>query len=734
MLAFVLASAGVRAQEADPAGAGPYSVSVFQLQFIRPLPFLPAPQTISDSLNVPLVRDGNAIVFPEPGSGAERVPLGLLTVDGPVIIGRPAVVAIAEEIQSFLANQGFICTVLPSIEDIDPATGADLRRGQSGPLAFQISFEGDQAFEVDEFRINYANDVTDDTPDAPDLLASARVRLYPDDENDRWVAWNPSVDPVEFALDEAALVDRTRYSAGALQSVIEAVRDEMLRRELMSVIVVPGEGQLANDLSDLRADQTFVLDIIIGTVGDVRTLGVGKRVPSEERVNHPKHAEIREQSPFNPGDQLNKGVLDDFLFFKSRHPGRRVDAAIAPSDEPMSVTLDYIVTENRPFQLYFQASNTGTESVGDFRYRAGFFHNQLTGNDDILTAEYSNVDTDEDNNTVVASYDAKFFGLDRLRWRVYGGWSEYLASDLGINAESDAFDGNSWTLGGELRWNYFQHRELFLDVMGGMRYTDIEANNNIGGFSGEQDFLVPYIGLGLERFTQTENSSVTLTFEITLPDATNVQQEEIDLLGRTDVDKQMEMLRWDASHSFFLEPILNRVAWRDVSTPESSTLAHEMALRFRGLYGFDNRLIPQFQQVAGGLYTVRGYEEAEIAGDTVLLGTVEYRLHIPQLFGIQVNPATFMGQPFRVVPQHPYGRADWDLIFKGFLDVGYVEVNDPQPFEEEDQTLLGTGVGLQLLLRTNLDVRVEWGIALEDVEGGSDSGDSRVHFVATLLF
>ena len=28
------------------------------------------------------------------------------------------------------------------------------------------------------------------------------------------------------------------------------------------------------------------------------------------------------------------------------------------------------------------------------------------------------------------------------------------------------------------------------------------------------------------------------------------------------------------------------------------------------------------------------------------------------------------GKTFRWVPEAPYGKADWDLIFKGFLDVG----------------------------------------------------------------
>ena len=53
---------------------------------------------------------------------------------------------------------------------------------------------------------------------------------------------------------------------------------------------------------------------------------------------------------------------------------------------------------------------------------------------------------------------------------------------------------------------------------------------------------------------------------------------------------------------------------------------------------------------------------------------------------------------------------------------------------EQDNTLVGTGVGLEFLYRTNLAVRVDWGIALHDVPGAATAGSSRVHFVATILY
>jgi hemolysin activation/secretion protein len=184
----------------------------------------------------------------------------------------------------------------------------------------------------------------------------------------------------------------------------------------------------------------------------------------------------------------------------------------------------------------------------------------------------------------------------------------------------------------------------------------------------------------------------------------------------------------------YLEPVLNREAWEDPSTPESSTLAHELFLHFRGQWAFDYRLIPQVQQVMGGLYTVRGYPQSVVAGDTALIGTVEYRYHLPRALDLQKEPGELFGETFRAAPQYVYGTPDWDLILKGFLDVGQTIVSQPFSFED-DHTLIGAGVGLEFLYRRNLNVRLDWGFVLEELDGRDvNSGSNRLHVVATILF
>jgi len=205
-------------------------------------------------------------------------------------------------------------------------------------------------------------------------------------------------------------------------------------------------------------------------------------------------------------------------------------------------------------------------------------------------------------------------------------------------------------------------------------------------------------------------------------------------LGRVDADEDFAILSWQASQSFFIEPVLFREAWEDATTPGSSTLAHELFFSFRGQTTLGARVAPQFEGVAGGLYSVRGYDESVAAGDDLFLFTAEYRFHLPRVFSVDDDPYDTMlfGRPFRWSRQEVYGSPDWNLILKAFVDVGATRVNDAQA-GESDEDLLGVGIGAELQVLRNVNIRLDYGWALEDA-GDNNAGDSRLHVQATLLY
>lgn len=611
-----------------------------------------------------------------------------------------------------------------------PATTSD------APLAVADEFDGARHL-VTGIEIRYIRE-NSLLPTEEEVLAATVVLVR---TADGFIAPREGFPGQSFTLAQLA-DDATPYLYdSALALIAPAVFDRLTKGYgLIGVYAEPDPRQFAvvdGEVVDRRpADLTsMTVEVTTGIITDVRTIGMGERLKEGESVNHPVHQRIRDRSPVRPDDgttdyaiDVPRGdLIDDYIYRLSRHPGRRVDVAVGASgDQPGSVNLDYIVTENKPWFLYFQLANNGTDSTNNWRERFGFVHNQLTNADDILTLEYMTAGF-EDIHAFSGSYSRPFFGSDRLRWRVYGSWYTYDASEVGLpNAN---FEGEGSSVGGEFIWNFFQRRDLFIDAIGGIRAESVEVDNNFANIHGDEEFLIGYTGLSLEQQRESSSTVATAMVEFSLEGG---EEPEIDKLGRFDADGDWTVARLGAQHSFYLEPLLNP------SLDESPGLAHEIALTAQAQIAFGNRLVPNFQQTAGGLYTVRGYPEAVVAGDNAFIASAEYRYHLPRGLSSSVQPSEFFGTPFRFRPQYPYGPVDWDLIFKGFVDFGRVTHEDRQSFEE-DATLVSVGIGAELALSRTLNVRVDWGVALYEIEDALgrtevDEGDSEVHFVLTVIF
>jgi hypothetical protein len=593
---------------------------------------------------------------------------------------------------------------------------------------------GEPAFPVTGFELVYA----EPHPEHPALEEVGDLALELGRVPDGFVAVRDGVPPVEVRLADGFSAPGNRFYASAIRSINQQLVGALNRRGYVGVLVEPDPNDIARRTGeDLRAPERTALRLVIwtGRVRDIRSFASGQRVPEDERLDNPAHARILDRSPVRPDgthDLMRKDVLDDYVARLNRHPGRRVDVLISPAREPGGAYLDYLVSEFKPWYAYAALSNTGTENTTDLRQRFSFTHNQLTGHDDILAIDYVTGNFQE-VNFVHGFYDVPIWGTDRFRGRAFGSWSEYDSSVLGFSGRP--FQGDGWYAGGSLTGIAFQHRDFFVDLFAGMRWAHYEVKNDTIDTKGSGDFLLPQWGLHLQQLADALAFFADVEFEANLPGAAGTDLEEIVEFGRGQVDEDWVVMRWDSAAWFYLEPLIFREAWRDPSTPSTSTLAHEIQLSFRGQYAFGSRLIPQEMSVAGGLYSVRGYDEAVATGDTTLIGNVEYRLHVPRLLRPRkkVLQVPWVGD-FRVVPQQVYGQPDWDLIFRVFFDVGRTVRNDRTTLET-NETLLGAGLGLELVLKRNLTARFDYGWALETLENGEgEAGDGKAYFVVRLLY
>lgn len=543
-------------------------------------------------------------------------------------------------------------------------------------------------------------------------------------------------------IGELQEADGVYFHASAVRAVTTAIVEDLQRRGLVGLFVTPHPDDVDESTgADLREGRSAMrLQIWVAVVREIRTIASGERLPTSDRINSPAHERIRAGSVARVDELLTRGAIDDYVFRLNRHPGRRVDVAVsAYGEQTGDVLLDYLVSENKPWSVYAQVSNTGTRSTDEWRQRVGFVHNQLTGNDDIFRLDYLTSGF-TGTQALVGSYEFPFYS-DRLRVRPYGSFSQFEASDLGIRDEN--FSGATAIGGGEVAWNVLQVGPSFIDLVGGARWENVKVLDLGQGSKGVDNFFLPYAGARFSRDTDDASAYGSVIIEGTLSGVSNTDPEELAQLGRRGADKDWVVLKWDAGLQFYLEPLLNRAAWRG-ETAKGATLAHELAFMARGQWAFnEDRMIPQAEDVAGGFYSVRGYPESVVAGDTVYIASAEYRLHIPRLLGVPAteeerlaNRSTFFGETFRWRPEQAFGRPDWDLIFRTFLDVGRVEQSRKISGEHND-SLVGAGFGLELQVRRNLFIRSDFGWALDEIsdpDGTVSVGSSRVHFSATFVY
>jgi hemolysin activation/secretion protein len=283
--------------------------------------------------------------------------------------------------------------------------------------------------------------------------------------------------------------------------------------------------------------------------------------------------------------------------------------------------------------------------------------------------------------------------------------------------------------------------------------TDISSNT---------DFFLPYFSVGTERLRETYSLVANTQFESNMAGFAGTQHKDFAALGRFDADRHFSVLRWNINGSLWLDPIFYGKEWEEAKVWWKATRSHEIAATFRGQSAVDGaRLVPQMEAVVGGFDTVRGYPESYTAADTAVISSFEYRFHVARQCiepeserahktkntqqrnsesesptdDTDANPSSFA---FR--PPVAASVADWDLIFRTFIDYAQARNNKMLPGVEANRNLLGAGFGveLQTYKPSFCAIRADVGIALRgdhQIPGDHvDAGDARLHVTATFAW
>ena len=476
------------------------------------------------------------------------------------------------------------------------------------------------------------------------------------------------------------------------------------------------------------------IKVVAAQLAGVRTIATGVRGgETGQSINSDNHATIKKQSPLNQGDVMDKEVLEDYLYSLSRFPGRTVSAAVSSEPSNAQVVLDYYVQEKKIFDVYASVSNTGTTETSKYQERVGLLATQLTNNDDILSIDYQNSNF-SGTQSVNGYYDARIGTLKDFRWRATGQWGQYYSSDLGLAAED--FNGSNWGIQGEVIWTFLQKGNSFFDLDLGVKGWNAQTENNLLASNGNANFITwsGFVNALATGETWALQGSVGGMYT-----TTDANQQNLDDLGRLNTSSNFTTLNGSVYGSFYLDPLLDST-WKG-SKSLYKPLVHEIFGSLRGQYAFDYRLTPLSQYTMGGLYTVRGFAQSITAGDNALVGTIEYRMHLPRMFTPSTPTGSFPSatKPFRWAPDSGTGAApDWDLVLSGFFDGGRVYNNQAYEFEA-NTAMYSAGVGLDLTVLQNLSVGLDWGWALNSISNPQagvqvDSGSSQFWFTATIVY
>ena len=493
---------------------------------------------------------------------------------------------------------------------------------------------------------------------------------------------------VEFEVKQFELKGNTALEAEAVEAVLKDYRDrpitfaDLLELEtkltrlytdngyINSAVVIPSPQNVSKG--------TIVIRAIEGTVEEIN-VDVNGRL---------KENYIRSRLKRGTSTPLNINELQEALQLLQLNPlVENLNAELSVGLSRDRWRLDVDVNQARAFEPVAFANNYRTPSVGSFQRGLELNHNNVLGYADRFSFIYKNTDGSNDFDT---SYRIPVNSLDGtvgVRYR-------YVDSEI-IEEGFESADIESETSEFELTL-----RQPLL----------VRANSE-----STQEFA-----LGLEFSRQSNSTTVDgEPFDLT-SNQSNRDEDDIgdtrisavrffqDWTKRTRKDVIAARSQLSAGLDIFdatvneNESDLSFFAWRgQVQWLRQLVSSSNINLLLRSDIQLSaSDLVPLEQFSLGGVESVRGYRQDALLSDNGIFASAEVR-----------------------IPFYRWNNAQSNIAVVPFFDVGtsWSNSEDIDGRENEEDTVVSFGAGLQLNLDDSLRARIDYGIPLVDVEDNDNS-------------
>jgi len=453
---------------------------------------------------------------------------------------------------------------------------------------------------------------------------------------------------------------------------------------------------------DLRtpSNRSMVIVVWVSVIDSVEFQSDGLSKSEEKRL---EKAVLRRASEEGVIGQAAKGEFFDSIKQLSSHRSRHSNIVLSAANSPGRVKAVVKAKRKRSEHLSLSASNTGTESTGEWILSARGSTSQLSGLDDGLSLGYDVSHTAE-RYALTGNYYLPFNIQDSMGIGVGAGYSSYDGSSFA--ATHINFSGN--TLFADLSLRAKTQQPIDYGFSGGvevgMRLENVEAYNSLSTKpAADVLMMTPRVALSLEHTGKYRiaNSALSLFGNILA-----IDENERESLGGINVTDRY--FRFVVSHSE------NLLIGKMIGSKDKFTSRHLFTVNFQSSMALSgDRHLPHHQFIAGGTGSVRGYPESLVAGDSGYLFSFEYRFPFYALDGSD-------------------GSGDLFWTIAPFIDWGKTSVNDPMSWES-DHILLATGLSIHLALPYGMYSSLDFATPLRRLEAGgsvldgTDSGDYRVH-------
>lgn len=391
-----------------------------------------------------------------------------------------------------------------------------------------------------------------------------------------------------------------------------------------------------------------------------------------------------------PGALINTVDMDKNLRLINDNPAKIVRVRLEPSDKPGLVDAKVQVSDQKPLAAYLTLDNSGTNATGDFRMGLALQHNNAFNKGHMATFQYvTSPGRWSDVEVFGLNYKVPFYSISSMLELAYSD-SNVDAGNLSVGASSVSVAGAGTTAA--IRWVKLLDRLAGFDAR-------LTFSHEIKQFVSD----VRIVGGAQVPIPNLESRPVGVSYS--LSEALDSRQRAFQIgyfknyvTGGNNSTTQYRMTNPAAEANF--DVIRANASWSEQVMPGWRLTAQLDAQHT------DYSLIPGEQFGAGGVYSVRGFEERVISADRGTRQSLE-------LMGPNVSKN--------------FGTLFERLQFVGFVDAAQLKFNNPVFGSPVEPHLMSYGVGARFAFSPKHQFRVDLAKVVSGVPI-QPHGDVMLHF------